>query len=154
MPLVIPAIAGALVVAGLIGLALGIRGTPATPRRASQSRMGPRISAMNRRTKILALAGLIAGATIYILTGWLIAEVDGSVPIALVVKGHILEIAAVDADLYCRQADRVTGVASSPSHSFHWPPSGCPLCCPLHRRLPGSTASRRSRSGRAPWPES
>ena len=31
MPLVIPAIAGALVVAGLIGLALGIRGTLATP---------------------------------------------------------------------------------------------------------------------------
>ncbi len=82
MPLVIPALAGALVVAGLIGLALGIRGTPATPRRASQSRMGPRISAMNRRTKILALAGLIAGATIYILTGWLIAV--ALVPLAAV----------------------------------------------------------------------
>ncbi|KAB7740936.1 hypothetical protein GA707_18755 [Nostocoides sp. F2B08] len=82
MPLIIPTLAGALVVAGLIGLALGIRRTPATPRSASQSRMGPKISAMNRRTKILALAGLIAGATIYILTGWLIAV--ALVPVAAV----------------------------------------------------------------------
>jgi tight adherence protein B len=49
MPLLIPALGGALVVAGIIGVILGARRTPATdpaPRRPVQSRLGsPRVPA-------------------------------------------------------------------------------------------------------------
>ena len=76
MPLLIPALGGALVVAGIIGLILGARRTPATdpaPRRPVQSRLGARVSHMDRRTKILVLAGFVLGVIIYLVTGWLIA---------------------------------------------------------------------------------
>ena len=85
MPLLIPALGGALVVAGIIGVILGARRTPATPpapRRGTQSRLSTRLSGMERRTKILAVAGLIAGAVIYLFTGWLIAVL--LVPLAAV----------------------------------------------------------------------
>jgi tight adherence protein B len=85
MPLLIPALGGALVVAGIIGVILGVRRTPVAPpapRRRNQSRLSSRWSGMERRTKILAVAGLIAGALIYLFTGWLIAVV--LVPLAAV----------------------------------------------------------------------
>ena len=85
MPLLIPALGGALVVAGIIGVILGVRRTPVAPpapRRRNQSRLSSRWAGMERRTKILALAGLIAGALIYLFTGWLIAVV--LVPLAAV----------------------------------------------------------------------
>jgi tight adherence protein B len=85
MPLLIPALGGALVVAGIIGVILGVRRTPVAPpapRRRNQSRLSSRWSGMERRTKILAIAGLIAGALIYLFTGWLIAVV--LVPLAAV----------------------------------------------------------------------
>ena len=65
MPLLIPALGGALVVAGIIGVILGVRRTPVAPpapRRRNQSRLSSRWAGMERRTKILALAGLVAGA--------------------------------------------------------------------------------------------
>jgi tight adherence protein B len=80
MPLLIPALGGALVVAGIIGVLLGARRTPVAPpapRRRNQSRLSSRWSGMERRTKILAIAGLVAGALIYLFTGWLIAVVLG-----------------------------------------------------------------------------
>ncbi len=85
MPLLIPALGGALVVAGIIGVLLGARRTPVAPpapRRRNQSRLSSRWSGMERRTKILAIAGLVAGALIYLFTGWLIAVVLG--PLAAV----------------------------------------------------------------------
>lgn len=85
MPLLIPALGGALVVAGIIGVILGVRRTPvapSAPRRRNQSRLSSRWAGMERRTKILALAGLIAGALIYLFTGWLIAVI--LVPLAAV----------------------------------------------------------------------
>ena len=85
MPLLIPALGGALVVAGIIGVILGVRRTPVAPpapRRRNQSRLSSRWAGMERRTKILALAGLVAGALIYLFTGWLIAVV--LVPLAAV----------------------------------------------------------------------
>jgi len=85
MPLLIPALGGALVVAGIIGVILGVRRTPVAPpapRRRNQSRLSSRWAGMERRTKILAVAGLIAGALIYLFTGWLIAVV--LVPLAAV----------------------------------------------------------------------
>lgn len=85
MPSLIPALGGALIVAGIIGVILGARRTPsapAGPRRHTQSRLSSRLTGMQRRTKILAAAGLIAGAFIYLFTGWLIAVV--LVPLAAV----------------------------------------------------------------------
>ena len=85
MPLLIPALGGALVVAGIIGVILGVRRTPVAPpapRRRNQSRLSSRWAGMERRSKILAVAGLIAGALIYLFTGWLIAVV--LVPLAAV----------------------------------------------------------------------
>ncbi|MDN5763740.1 MAG: type II secretion system F family protein, partial [Microlunatus sp.] len=85
MPLLIPALGGALVVAGIIGVILGARRTPVAPpapRRRNQSRLSSRWAGMERRSKILAVAGLIAGALIYLFTGWLIAVV--LVPLAAV----------------------------------------------------------------------
>lgn len=110
MPLLIPALGGASAAAGhrrhprvsAAHLAL-----PA-PRRRNQSRLSSRWSGMERRSKILAIAGLIAGALIYLFTGRLIA------------------------------------VVLVPGRGLVWP--AC--CCsapPLE--VPGSTASRRLRSG-------
>jgi len=85
MPLLIPALGGALVVAGIIGVILGVRrtpGAPPAPRRRNQSRLSSSWAGMERRSKILAVAGLIAGAFIYLFTGWLIAVV--LVPLAAV----------------------------------------------------------------------
>ena len=76
MPLLIPALGGALVITGMIGVLLGSRRTPEPPptaRRPTQSRLLTRASAIGRRTKILLIAGLLIGATTYLLTGWLIA---------------------------------------------------------------------------------
>lgn len=85
MPLLIPALGGALVIAGIIGVIIGARRTPvtpSTPRRPSQSRLTSRVAGMERRTKILALVGLILGSVIYLATGWLIAIV--LVPLAVI----------------------------------------------------------------------
>jgi tight adherence protein B len=70
----LPAIAGALVVAGLIGLTLGLRRTPPpqpTPRRARPGLA--RITAITPRTRALLLTGLTAGVAVAVLTGWWVA---------------------------------------------------------------------------------
>lgn len=85
MPLLIPALAGALVIAGLIGVILGVRRTPASapaPRRRSQSSLSARFAGMTKRSKVLLGVGLVLGAGIYLVTGWLIAI--ALVPIAVV----------------------------------------------------------------------
>jgi tight adherence protein B len=73
----IPGLGGALVVAGLIGLVLGLRRTPA--RRPAPSRAGRTLArrwgTVTRRTRLLLLAGLVAGGVVAVLTGWLIAVV-------------------------------------------------------------------------------
>ncbi|GAA4402312.1 hypothetical protein GCM10023153_31320 [Ornithinibacter aureus] len=67
----VPAVAGALVVAGLIGLTLGLRRTPPTPRRARPGLA--RIAAVTPRTRALLLTGLTAGVVVAVLTGWWVA---------------------------------------------------------------------------------
>ena len=70
----IPALAGALMVAGLIGVAVGLRPSPApSPRPTRRARV--RRWQVSRRTQILLLAGLLAGGVIALLTGWLVAVV-------------------------------------------------------------------------------
>jgi Flp pilus assembly protein TadB len=68
----IPALAGALMVAGLIGVAVGLRPSPApSPRPTRRARL--RRWQVSRRTQVLLLAGLLAGGAIALLTGWLAA---------------------------------------------------------------------------------
>ena len=70
----VPAVAGAMVVAGLIGLALGLRGTPPPPPTPRRARPGlARIAAVTPRTRALLLAGFTAGVVVAVLTGWWVA---------------------------------------------------------------------------------
>jgi len=79
----IPALAGALLVAGVLGLVAGARRAPITPSVARpSSRLSVRLASVSTRTKILAVAGLVIGFVIALLTGWVIAIVLA--PLAIV----------------------------------------------------------------------
>ena len=68
----IPALAGALVVAGLIGVAVGLRPSPAPSPRPTR-RVRVRRWQVSQRTQVLLLSGLLAGGVVALLTGWLVA---------------------------------------------------------------------------------
>lgn len=70
----IPALAGGLIVAGILGLVAASRPIPtgqATPRR--DSRLLRRVRAVPARTRLLAVAGVTVGMLLAVLTGWLVA---------------------------------------------------------------------------------
>jgi len=67
----VPAVGGALVVAGLIGIVVGWRPTEVAPRRVRPRRL----RRVDRRTRVLTLAGLVAGVVAWLLTGWILAVV-------------------------------------------------------------------------------
>jgi len=70
----VPAVAGALVVAGLIGLTLGLRRPPPPPPTPRSARPGlARIAAITPRTRVLLMTGLTAGVAVAVLTGWWVA---------------------------------------------------------------------------------
>ena len=71
----IPALAGALLVAGLIGIIAGLRRTPhrpPAPRRSRLTAVG-RVRSVSPRTRLLVLVGLVVGVLVGLLTGWLVA---------------------------------------------------------------------------------
>jgi Flp pilus assembly protein TadB len=71
----IPAVAGALLVAGLIGIRAGLRRTPEpppAPQRAHVSVPGW-VRSVTRRTRLLVLVGLAVGVLLALLSGWLVA---------------------------------------------------------------------------------
>lgn len=69
----VPALAGALIVAGVIGVVAGLtRRPPKPPAPARRLRKGIQLT---KQTKRLLLAGLLAGAVTAALTGWVIAVV-------------------------------------------------------------------------------
>ncbi|GAA1988762.1 type II secretion system protein [Isoptericola halotolerans] len=83
MPPLVPALGGALAVAGILALVAGIRRVPELPD------TGPRRSVLlgrwrgvRRSTRLLLLAGLVAGIVAYLLTGWLIAVPVGPLAVA------------------------------------------------------------------------
>lgn len=78
MILLVPAIAGALVVGGLIALGLGLRPSPVIER-PSRPRRLPKLSTQARR---LLLAGVAVGVVAFLITGWVLALLV--VPIAFV----------------------------------------------------------------------
>lgn len=69
----IPALAGALVAAGLVGLVIGLKPTPMpepNPRRSQHIR---RLQSVSRRTRLLLLAGFGLGLIAWLVTGWPLA---------------------------------------------------------------------------------
>ena len=70
----IPALAGALLVAGLIGIAAGLRRTaqPAAAPRHARALPG-RMRSITPRTRLLLLVGVTVGALVALVTGWLVA---------------------------------------------------------------------------------
>ncbi|WP_166850891.1 type II secretion system F family protein [Isoptericola sp. BMS4] len=84
MPLLIPALGGALVVAGLIGVIVGLTPRPPTDPASRPSRPSPlaaRWRRLTKHTKVLLGIGLAAGIVAWLITGWAIAIVLG--PLAL-----------------------------------------------------------------------
>ncbi len=81
MNLLIPALAGAAVVAGVIGLIVSIRPVPVDQAAPNRHRGGAfaRVQRADKRTKILALVGLAAGLIAYLITGWIVALIIGPI---------------------------------------------------------------------------
>jgi Flp pilus assembly protein TadB len=71
----IAGLGGALVVAGLIGVAIGLRESPERPPAPTRMRLplAARLGGTSPRTRALLLAGVSAGSLTAILTGWFVA---------------------------------------------------------------------------------
>lgn len=78
MIVLVPALAGALVVGGLIALVVGLRPSPIVER-PSRPRKARTVT---RQTRMLLLGGLAAGIVAFLVTGWVLALVI--VPVAFV----------------------------------------------------------------------
>ncbi len=78
MIVLIPALAGALVVGGLIALIVGLRPSPVAER-PSRPR---KIRTVTKQTRMLLLGGFAAGIVAFLVTGWVLALVI--VPVAFV----------------------------------------------------------------------
>ena len=84
----VPAVGGALVVAGLIGVVAGLRPVPVTPASVSRSAgmssgsVAAGLGRVRSRTWVLAVVGLAAGVAVAVVSGWLVAVV--AVPAAVV----------------------------------------------------------------------
>ena len=75
-PALIPAVAGALIVGGLITLMLGLRPVEPRPPAPKKPPLGlSRLSRVTRRTRILLAAGLGVGVVVAAVTGWVVAIV-------------------------------------------------------------------------------
>jgi Flp pilus assembly protein TadB len=81
MIVLVPALAGALIVAGLLGVAIGLRPSR-RPTARFQSTALRRMTAMSKRTRTLVLAGLGVGVLAWLITGWPLALLAG--PVAVV----------------------------------------------------------------------
>lgn len=75
MTALIPGLGGALLVAGLIGAALGLRKSPEKPPAPARTRLpwAGRLGATCPRTRVLLPVGVGAGLLIALLTGWFVA---------------------------------------------------------------------------------
>jgi len=70
----LPALAGGLIAAGLVGLIASLRPQAPEPARPSRApRLVARIRAIPTRTRLFAVVGLAVGIGVAVLTGWLVA---------------------------------------------------------------------------------
>ena len=77
----IPALAGALIVAGIIGVIIGLRPAPVRPAHSSSHRQR-RLPKLDHTTRMLLLVGFAGGVVAWLVTGWLLAIV--AVPVGAV----------------------------------------------------------------------
>lgn len=77
----IPALAGALIVAGVIGVIVGLRPVPVPQKRPAARRMR-RLQNFDRTTRMLLLGGFSGGVVAWFVTGWAVAVIV--VPVAAV----------------------------------------------------------------------
>jgi Flp pilus assembly protein TadB len=78
MTSLVPALAGALVAAGLLGLLLGLRRTPVVESVPGRSRHLRRLLPLSRRTRLLLLVGLGVGVVAWLISGWPLAVLIAS----------------------------------------------------------------------------
>lgn len=69
----IPAVGGALVVLGLLGMATGLRKSPVRPPAPAHRKLT--MPGLSRRTRLLLAGGVIVGVVASLLSGWLLAIV-------------------------------------------------------------------------------
>jgi Flp pilus assembly protein TadB len=74
----VPALAGALLVGGVLALVVGLRPSPVAPRPAQPRRLRP----LSKQSRVLMLVGLAGGVVALLVTGWVLALVV--VPLAFV----------------------------------------------------------------------
>lgn len=70
----VPALGGALMVIGLIGMFVGLQKTPERPPAPRRSTRLP-LPQLSRRLQLLLAAGLVLGVVVALVTGWLLAVV-------------------------------------------------------------------------------
>jgi Flp pilus assembly protein TadB len=81
MIVLVPALGGALMVAGVLGLVLGLQRVESPAPEPSQAHW-LRLRRMSRRTRTLLAAGVVSGLVAFVVTGWALALV--AVPVAVV----------------------------------------------------------------------
>ncbi|WP_235736793.1 type II secretion system F family protein [Nocardioides alcanivorans] len=74
----VPAVAGSLIVAGIIGVVVGLKPAPVRPSRSRPVRRKP----ISAATKRLLLVGVVGGCLAWLVTGWALALI--AVPLACV----------------------------------------------------------------------
>lgn len=82
MTIAVPALSGALVVAGLIGIGLGLRPAPVSPAPSEGSALITRFRGISRRTRMLLAVGLVTGLLVWLATGWILAVLLAPVAVA------------------------------------------------------------------------
>lgn len=78
MSALVPALAGALILAGILGAVVAMRPTPVEPATAPTrtkvpGRLTRRVQSLSTRTKQLLVGGFLAGLFIALITGWFVA---------------------------------------------------------------------------------
>lgn len=75
MTVLVPALSGALLVTGLLGIAAGLRPMPIAPSSSPRNSLSVtgRLGAVSRRTRLMLVVGLALGMLAWFVTGWLLA---------------------------------------------------------------------------------
>jgi Flp pilus assembly protein TadB len=81
MTIVVPALAGALIAAGVLGLVAGLRPAADVSGTSTTRELHRRLASTSRRTRLLLLGGVVAGTAAWWVTGWVLALVIGPVAV-------------------------------------------------------------------------
>lgn len=93
----IPALSGALIVAGTIGLIAGLRPVPVDDGARPPSPLARRLRSIPRHTLLMLLAGFLTGALVWLMTGWILALVIA--PVAAVGMPVLLSTSSATAEI-------------------------------------------------------